>query len=227
MGGLGHPNARPTTPSDFMWDPASAGLRGTWDPGFDGEVGSAFRRIVQWDAESEGRCREGCQSPVLAPVWVIVSTWPATVSVVDRVPCLFTATRYRREALPVPDVVEAIVTHEAPLVAVHVHPSGCGWLTARRPNPPSGPNDALVGEMLADEHEEAPPGGGGEGGGPFPPAWSIVIACPAAVTVPDRLPPALAATVSWIVPVPLPLAPLATTIHDAALEAVHAQPDWA
>jgi hypothetical protein len=56
-------------------------------------------------------------------------------------------------------------------------------------------------------------------------ACATVKVCPAIVAVPVRVVVAgLAATVRATVPLPVPLAPLATVIHDAPLEAVHPQP---
>ena len=56
-------------------------------------------------------------------------------------------------------------------------------------------------------------------------AWTTVKVLPAIVTVPVRVVvAAFAATVSVTVPLPEPLAPLATLIQLALLTAVHAQP---
>ena len=56
-------------------------------------------------------------------------------------------------------------------------------------------------------------------------AWLTVYVWPAMVAVPVRgVVTVLAATVRATVPLPLPLAPLVTVIHDAVLAAVHAQP---
>ena len=41
---------------------------------------------------------------------------------------------------------------------------------------------------------------------------------------PDRLAPGLAAAVNAMVPLPLPLAPEVTVIHESGVTAVHAQP---
>jgi hypothetical protein len=119
-----------------------------------------------------------------------VKAWPAIVSVVDRAPSLFAATANETVPSPVPDDADVNFTHDAPLVALHVHPTaGPVPVTDTVPVPPLLVKDWLVGEIVANEHEDAPEGVGEA-------AWSIATVCPAAVTAPDRATPAFAAIAS-------------------------------
>jgi hypothetical protein len=110
------------------------------------------------------------------------------------------------EPLPVAPLV--IVTHEAPLVAVQLHPAVVVTVTV--PLPPDPASDWLVGEMV-----------NAQGG----PACVTERVLPATATVPVRdVVPVFDATLSVTVPPPIPAAPAVTAIHDALLIAVHVHP---
>ena len=78
-------------------------------------------------------------------------------------------------------------------------------------------------------HEAGGDGGGGDGGGgdgsdgggTLAAACVTVNARPAIVSVPVRAAPPLAATLNATVPLPAPVAPAVTVIHDALEAAVH------
>lgn len=55
--------------------------------------------------------------------------------------------------------------------------------------------------------------------------WVTVNVDPAIVSVPERAPPVLAATVYVTLPLPVPLAPPVIVIQLAPVVAVHVQPD--
>ena len=57
-----------------------------------------------------------------------------------------------------------------------------------------------------------------------PELWVTVKVCPAAVIVPARCGPALAATEKFTTPLPEPLAPELIVIQESLLAAVHAHP---
>jgi hypothetical protein len=87
-------------------------------------------------------------------------------SVVDRdAVVLFAATANETVPFPVPEDADVMATHDAPLVAVHVHPAGPAPVTATDPVPPLLLKDWLFGESVANEHADGRGGGGGGGGG--------------------------------------------------------------
>ena len=99
------------------------------------------------------------------------------------------------------------VIHVLLLTPVQVHPLVV--VTAAVCDPPAVITLCAVGAMLKLQT----------------PAWEIVTACPAIVSVPVRgLVELFAATVYATVPLPVPLSPLVTVIQDASLAPVQAQP---
>jgi hypothetical protein len=106
--------------------------------------------------------------------------------------------------LPLPLAPDVMVIHDVLLLAVHGHPLAVVTLIDLLP--PSFPTCTLVGEIVY-EHDVA--------------AWLTVKDRPAAVIVPLRAPPRLTATAKATVPLPAPLAPDVSVIHDALLAAVH------
>jgi hypothetical protein len=76
---------------------------------------------------------------------VTVKVCPAIASVPFREPALFAATRNPTEPLPVPELPEVIVTHEALLAAVHAHPAVV--VTFTLPVPPDTGTFWLFGEI--------------------------------------------------------------------------------
>jgi len=144
---------------------------------------------------------------------------PATVSVPFRSFPGLVATRIVTLPLPVPLAPAVIVIHESLLLAVHAHPLDVDTLIV------SVPPDLSIFVVLGEieyEHDGGGGGGaGGAGGGVAAAAWFTVNARVAIVSVPVRAAPELAATVKPTDPVPVPVAPEVTEIHDAPLVAVH------
>jgi hypothetical protein len=109
---------------------------------------------------------------------------------------------------PVRFVPFEIVTHAAPLDALHVHPAVV--VTVIVPVPPAAPSAWLPGE-IANEHGAA--------------AWSSVKVCPPTVIVPVRaIVAVLAATAYDTEPLPAPDAPAVIVIHASLLAAVQPHP---
>jgi hypothetical protein len=110
---------------------------------------------------------------------VTTNALPAIVSVAERAvddPLAAPVNPTLPEPVPVAPLV--IVTHDAPLVAVQVHPADVVTITV--PLPPLAENDWLVGEIV-NEHGAA--------------AWVTVNVLPPTVSVPVRgAAPVLAAT---------------------------------
>ena len=101
-----------------------------------------------------------------------------------------------------------IVSHAAPLVAVHAQPVLV--VTAiGEPAPPADPIEALPGAIEYMQDGAA--------------ACVTVNVRPATVSSPVRVAPVFAAAVNPTVPAPLPVAPEVIVSHEAPLEAVHAQ----
>ncbi len=111
--------------------------------------------------------------------------------------------------LPVPDEPDEIVTQDALLAAVQLHPLVA--LTVTDPVPPLLVNDWPAGE-IPNEH------GGGAA------AWLIVKDCPAIVSVAERAMPVFGETTNETVPLPVPDAPDVIVTQDAPLAAVQLQP---
>jgi hypothetical protein len=144
----------------------------------------------------------------LVPDCVTLKVVPAIVSVPDRFGAAgLAATLKDAVPLPVPLAPPVTVIHEALLAAVHTHPAPA--VTVLLPVPAAAENARLVGEI---EYAHAP-------------ACVTLKVVPAIVSVPDRFVVAVfAATLNDAVPLPVPLAPPVTVIHDALLAAVHAHP---
>jgi len=146
---------------------------------------------------------------VVALASVITKFLPAIVSVAVLVcdVALDAAVNVTRP-VPLPVAPLVMVTHDAPLVAVHVQPAVVATVTV--PVPPLGASDWLVGE-IANAQGTA--------------ACVMVKVEPAIVSVPARLVvPVWAATLNATVPDPVPAAPAVTVIHAALLTAVHTHP---
>ena len=109
--------------------------------------------------------------------------------------------------LPVPP--EATLIHEALVAAVHAHPAGA--VTPTEPGPPRAVSEALLAPSVYVHV--------GVGAA----AWLTVNVWLAIVIVPLRAAPVFAATVKPTDPLPVPLAPAVTVIHDALLTAFHVQ----
>ena len=107
--------------------------------------------------------------------------------------------------LPDPLAPAAIAIHGALLTAVHEHSAAVVTLTFCDPPAAGSP---MVSGATAGLH---------------PASWVTVNVCPAAVIVPVRAPPVLAAATNCTVPAPVPLPPEVSEIHDAFALAVHAQ----
>ncbi len=116
-------------------------------------------------------------------------------------------TRHATVPLPLPLVPDVIVIHDVLVDAVHAQPAGAVTLTGE-PGPASSSTVSLFGEI---EYVHGA-------------AWVTVNVCPAIVNVPVRALPLCEATVNPTDPLPVPVAPDVTVIHDAALVAVHVQP---
>ena len=131
------------------------------------------------------------------------------VSVAERAPPLFSSTPNATEPFPLPLLPEVTVTHPAPLLAVQEQPLPAD--TATVPLPPDAALEKLV-ELIEYAHETGAA------------ACVTLNVWPAMVMVPERAPPALAATLYVTGPFPLPLAPEVTVTHPALLLAVQAHP---
>ena len=109
--------------------------------------------------------------------------------------------------LPLPPLL--MVSHEALLELVQLHPAGA--VTLVDPGPPAARTACAVG-VSANVHGAA--------------AWFTVNVCPPIEIVPARVAAfGLAAALKLIVPLPLPLAPAVTVSQPASLlTAVHVQP---
>jgi len=107
-----------------------------------------------------------------------------------------------------------IAIHDALLAAVHVHPLPVDTFTL--PVSPCMGTLSLVRD-IEYEHE----GGGGGGGALVPAACVTVKTWPAIVIVPVRAAAPFAATLNATAPLPMPIAPDVTVIHEALLVAVH------
>jgi len=106
------------------------------------------------------------------------------------------------------------VIHEALLAAVQAHPAVV--LTSVVPVPPAAGTLSSCGEI-----EKLHDGVGAGGVGLLLAAWETVNVRPATVRVPVLAAPVFAATVNATLPLPVPLAPDVTVIHEALLVAVH------
>lgn len=136
----------------------------------------------------------------------IVKVWPATAMVPVRPGPLFAATANCTVPFPDPFAPDVMLIHDALGDAVHAQPA-----------PPVTAKDPVAPAAGAVELEGAIPI-------VHPLACVTVKVLPAIVTVPCRSASELAATTSCTVPFPVPLAPDEIPIHDALLDAVHAQP---
>jgi len=136
-----------------------------------------------------------------------VKVWPATVTVPLRlVPAVLACTLNVAVALPLPLPLVTVI-HEALLV--EDHPQPVGEVTFTDVEPAVATTDV---ELALSVKVQAAA------------AWLIVKVCPATVTVPDRVVPAVfGCTLTLAVPLPLPL-PLVTVIHAALLVEDHPQP---
>ena len=134
---------------------------------------------------------------------------PAIVSVPLRLEAtVFAATLKVTEPLPDPVAPPVTVIHAALLTAVQLHPVAAKTLLA--PLPADAVKDCVVGEIVG-EHAAA--------------AWVTVNVEPAIVSVPVRLEATVFVATSNVTgPLPVPVAPAVTVIHDALLTAVQLQP---
>jgi hypothetical protein len=154
---------------------------------------------------------EYAQAVPPAAAWLTVNVCPAMVRVPERAAPLFAATLNPTEPSPLPLAPDVTLIHVALLVAVHVQPLAPETFTGL-PAPAVAATDSLVGAIVnAHPDDDAP-------------AWLIVTASPATVSVPVRAPPLLAATLKPTAPLPLPLAPDVMVIHESLLPAVQVQP---
>ena len=112
---------------------------------------------------------------------------------------------------PEPLAPVAIVSHEAPVVAVHEHPASV--LTPTDAAPPAAGADCVAGDRVYEQ---------------LPAACETDTLCPPTLTVVERaLVVEFCAAVRPIVPLPDPLPFDVTVNHDAPLVAVQLQPDCA
>jgi hypothetical protein len=150
-----------------------------------------------------------------------VNVCPAIVMVPLRESLAFADTTYATLPLPVPDPPELTEIHGALLAALHAQPVVVETVTVPV-LPPVGAL-ALVGEIEYEHVAGGGEGGGGEGGG----GGSLLAACvtvnarSAIVSVPVRAAPLLAATLNATDPLPVPVAPAVTVIHDTLVVALH------
>jgi hypothetical protein len=138
-----------------------------------------------------------------------VKVAPAIVSVPLRLDAtVFAATLKPTVPLPEPVAPLVNVIQAALLAAVHAHPVAA--VTLLLPVPAAAVKDCVVGEIAGEQAAAA---------------CVTVNVAPAMVSVPVRLVATVfAATVKPTVPLPDPVAPLVSVIHEALLAAVHAQP---
>ena len=81
---------------------------------------------------------------LVAPSWVIVTSWPAMLMTSVRVPSLvFGAKAYVGDPLPWPVRLDVIVIHDAGVSALHGQ--GACVRTSMRPVPPHAGIDAAIG----------------------------------------------------------------------------------
>ena len=134
---------------------------------------------------------------------------PAIVSVPLRLDApVFAATLNATVPFPDPDAPLVTVIQEALLAAVHGHP--VATVTVLLPLPADSVNAWVVGEIAAVQEAAA---------------WVTVKSEPAIVSVPVRLDATVfTPTLNETEPLPDPVAPLVTVIHDALLVAAHVQP---
>jgi hypothetical protein len=137
----------------------------------------------------------------------MVNGLPAIVIVTLRAAPVFGLTETVTVPLPVPESPLVIEIHEEFSVAAHEHPAPAVIVTFTEKVPPVAPMFSLVGEM-ENAHAAA--------------ACVIVATLVPMVSVAIREPPVFAPTVNATVPLPVPDAPLAMTIHVALGVAVHA-----
>jgi len=142
-----------------------------------------------------------------APAWFMVNAWPPIVTVPLRATSVFAAAATVTLPLPVPLAPAVTLSQAALAAAVHEHEAALA-VTAIVALPPSAVTLALAGEI-----EKVHDGAGA--------VCVIVSARPATVTVPERSPPVLAATVKLTVASPVPDV-LLSVIHATPLDAVHA-----
>jgi hypothetical protein len=136
---------------------------------------------------------------------------PAMVSVPVRAAPVFAVMLNPTDPLPLPLAPDVMLIHEALLVAVHVQPLVVETVTGP-PAPAVAATDSLAGVIeYAHEVDVAA-------------AWLTVNVSPAMVSVPVRAAPVFAVTLKLTAPLPLPLAPDVTLIHDALVVVVHAHP---
>jgi hypothetical protein len=138
-----------------------------------------------------------------------VKVRPPIVSVALRA-CVFGFAAALKLTVPAPLPLEplVIVNHVSLLDAVHAQPFGPPTLVD--PDPPAADTDWLPGDNVK-VHDAA--------------ACDTLYVCPAIVTVPARgVVLGFAAMLNVVDPLPDPLEPPVSVIHDALLVEVHAQP---
>jgi hypothetical protein len=136
---------------------------------------------------------------------VIVTVWPATLSVPDRFGPVAAATENVTVPDPLPLVPEVIVIHGCALEAVHAHPAPPLMFTVRVP-------PAASTLCASGDTSNVQPGD-----------CVTVTALPAIVSVPVRDAPDVGTTLSVTVAGPAPVVG-ATVIQSALLDAVHGHP---
>ena len=146
----------------------------------------------------------------VTPAWATVAVWPAIVSDAVRAPPTLLATVKLTVPGPLPLAPAVIVSHGAPLAAVHAHAGAVATVTGV-PAPPAAVADWADGAIVNVQAVAAP-------------SWDTAIALPAIVTEPARATPELAATATVAVPLPVRALPEVTVIHGALLTEVHGHP---
>lgn len=136
--------------------------------------------------------------------WFTVNVRPAMVNDPERDGPVVAAALKRTVPLPLPAAPDAIVSHDALLVAVHVQPAAA--VTATLPSPPPAPIDCVSGS-IAYVH---------------PCDCVTVTVWPPMVSVPVRGGPVVAATVNVTLPLAEPDVAPWMEIHGTAVDAVHA-----
>jgi hypothetical protein len=149
-------------------------------------------------------CVEGAIETVHPASWLTDTVLPAMVAVPLRAGPVFDWMSSWTVPLPDPLAPMAIAIHAALLTAVHEHSAAVVTLTVC--DPPAAGSPIVSGATT----------------GLHPPSCVTVNVCPAAVIVPLRAPPVLAAAVNCTVPGPVPLPPDVMEIQEAFAVAVHA-----
>jgi len=139
--------------------------------------------------------------------WITVTTWPAATTVPERGAPGFAATSNWTVPLPVTLAPEVIVIHDVAVLAVHEHKGADTVTLTEREAPLAG---TLTVVRLSVKVQLVP--------------CSTVNVCPAIVRVPFLELPGLAATVTPTEPLPVPIDPDVTVIHESLLTAVQLQP---